>query len=218
MKKLILLSLFVLFFGFANSFAQEELLEEPDAPKTKAEKPKTEKSKKSENLEQLQDGGQKEIPPKLRFLRDKYEETYNNRFEIVWKSVKKAISDLGCMIQKENYHQGDDGLFKGLLWSDMCVFEEGKDSSFKKLEEYSVKAPFIRGAVWTNARIQYKFSIKEKKDGTVFLSLKTELSGFESYVTGAVQFWDESKQEISTGFKENEILTLIKKNIDEASK
>jgi len=151
--------------------------------------------------------GQKDVPERLKYYKEKYEESYDYPFEIVWKAVKKSLEDLGCLVAQEKYSQNDKGLYKGSLKSDFCVFSLGSDTTFKVLQKYSLEVPPIRGGIWVNGRMLYKFKIEEIAENKVTLLLSGELSGREDYVTQEVHFWK------SNGFFETRILHLIKKNL-----
>jgi hypothetical protein len=90
----------------------------------------------------------------------------------------------------------------------MCVFVEGEGKTIDTLQRYSLKVPVIRGGVWINGRMQYKFIIKEQEDGQVHLRLIGEVSGFENYVTSSVHFWE------SNGILETRMLRRIEENIE----
>ncbi|HPI20343.1 MAG TPA: hypothetical protein PKY56_08230 [Candidatus Kapabacteria bacterium] len=150
-----------------------------------------------------------DIPDRLRFYKEQYEETYNFTFEIVWGAVKKAIENTGCLIEQESSPKQVDGLYKGSVKSNMCVFVENTDSTFALLNNFSYHLPVIYGGVWINGRIQYKFSIREQQDGSCKVILKTEMSGFEQKVTSQVHFWK------SNGLLEMAILDKVKKILEE---
>jgi len=174
-----------------------------------------EKEKKQEEEETLQfqeeitPGKDEErvVPERLKFYKERYEETFNEDFDVVWRAIKKSLDDIGCMIAYEKYQQNDEGYFTGTLKSDFCVFSFGKDTTFQVLKRYSYEMPLIRGGIWINGRIQYTFRVKENPDGTVFLSFKGQLSGFEDFVTHQVHFWK------SNGILETQMLERIKNNL-----
>ena len=150
-----------------------------------------------------------DIPERLRFYKEQYEATYNFTFEIVWGAIKKAIESNDCLIEQESTPKQVNGLYKGSVKSNMCVFVENTDSTFELLNRYSYYLPVIYGGVWINGRIQYKFSIREQEDGSCKIILKTEMSGFEEKVTSQVHFWK------SNGLLEMAILEKVKKILDE---
>ena len=161
---------------------------------------------------------EEEVPENMRYFKEKYEEVYNEPFDAVWNAIKKSLGDCNCMIAHESYKQTDEGFYKGVLTSDMCVFASGSDSSYDKLKEYSVSMPVIHGAVWINGRVTYKYIVQEHDDGTIHLTLKVEICGFEEKVTYSVHFWDASRNEKSNGILEHRMLELIKKNIQAAKR
>ncbi len=148
------------------------------------------------------------IPERLKFYKEKYEETFKENFDVVWRAIKKSLDDIGCMISYEKYQQDDEGYFNGTIKSDFCVFSFGKDTTFQVLKRYSYEMPLIRGGIWINGRIKYTFKVKENPDGTVFLSFKGQLSGFEDFVTHQVHFWK------SNGILETQMLERIKNNLN----
>jgi len=151
--------------------------------------------------------GEKQIPERLKYYKEKYEETFNEPFDVVWRAIKKSLDDIGCMIAYEKYQQDDEGFLTGTIKSDFCVFAMGKDTTFQVLKRYSYEMPLIRGGIWINGRIKYTFRVKENKDGTVLLSFTGGLSGFEDFVTHQVHFWK------SNGILETQMMERIKKNI-----
>ncbi len=179
-----------------NSFAQEE--------KKKQEK---EQFQFEEEFQPEKQQPQEEVPDRLKYYKEKYEATFNEQFDVVWRSIKKSLDDIGCMISYEKYQQDDEGFFAGTIKSDFCVFSMGKDTTFRVLKKYSYEMPLIRGGIWINGRIQYNFKVKENKDGTVYLSFTGRLSGFEDFVTHQVHFWK------SNGILETQMLERITNNI-----
>ena len=142
--------------------------------------------------------------PRLKYYnKNGYEYTMNYSFERVYNACKSAIEELGCQIITQSYNQTDEGFYKGKIFSDYCVFIGKTDTTFDNLERYCVKVPIIRGGVWVNGRMQYKFIINENQDGTTHLKLKGEISGREDYVTSKVHFFE------SNGFFEHQIMERI---------
>ncbi len=215
---------------------QEEMMEEGKAPEKAKEAPKTEvkkeekkaeeskpavqqtETKKEENpikpaenqLEEdpFKDDSKKQVPEHLKFYKEKYEMRYDKPFEIVWNAIKKSVSDLPCQIAQENYRATDEGMYKGVIKSDFCVFVAGKEKTFDTLKKYSYELPVIRGGIWENGRMQYTFIVKEEAGGTVYLQIKGEMSGFEEFVTHEVHFWK------TNGMFETEMMDRIKQNIE----
>lgn len=167
-----------------------------------------EEKTKEEN--QLQFPEEEEIESKterLKYYRERYEDKFNEAFETVWLAIKKSLEDIGCMLSYEKYQQDTNGLFRGTIKSDFCVFSMGKDTTFKVLKRFSYEMPLIRGGIWINGRIQYTFRVIENEDGSIYLSFKGQLSGFEEFVTHQVHFWK------SNGYLETKMLERIKANI-----
>mgnify|MGYP005831575175 CR=1 FL=1 len=210
---IIFLLLFVLPFfyqGNNSNFVllaqEEELLEEESSPKKEKEKIQEKEKQDVEEFDET-DNGVSKIPDRLRYFKEKYDATYQNSFESVWNAVKQAILDLNCMIAQEKYSQTDEGFFKGKVESDYCVFSVGLDSTFDVLKKYSLELPLIRGGRWMTGRMKYVFNIEEKNDGSVYLLLRGEISGFENYVTHRVHFWK------SNGYWETYILNRIREKL-----
>ncbi|MFP4543005.1 MAG: hypothetical protein ACOC2K_02585 [Bacteroidota bacterium] len=152
---------------------------------------------------------QKEIPEGMKFYKEKYEEVFDAPFEDVWEAILSSVEERNCMVIRKNTRQTDEGFFKGSIHSDFCVFatataEEKVQDSLKK---YSLRVPFIRGGVFINGRMQYKFVVSEQEDGTVRVLLKGEVSGFEEHVTGQVHFWE------SNGYLETRMMENIRRKL-----
>ncbi len=230
MKKLIIKSIIffiftIVFLNFTidTAYSQlEELLEE--APPKKKDKQKTEEQLEEQLQEEtikkkVQDRKDKvpgfeeleDVPPtqaeRMKFYREVYEDTYDATFEEVWAVVQRSVEEANCQIAKKSYSQNDEGLYRGSIISEYCVFSTGEDTTFNVLKKYSVKIPVIRGGIWITGRMRYKFTITEKEDGTVHLVLNGEISGFERYVTGQVHFWQ------SNGYFETMMLRRIRNNL-----
>jgi hypothetical protein len=217
--KRITIFIFLLSFGLiANPWtacllAQEELLEEEKAKTEKpAEKPpqilkETPKEELQEETlkeeENIKDKSVKEL-----YFKEKYEDTLTYSFEVVWNAIKLSLESINCLVSQEKYSQTDQGLFKGSLKSDYCVFSQGKDSTFDVLKKYSIEVPYIRGGMWLTGRMQYKFNLTEREDNTIYLLLKGEVSGWEEFVTHEVHFWK------SNGYFEAMMLKRIKANCE----
>ncbi|ROL60134.1 hypothetical protein D9V87_02810 [Bacteroidetes/Chlorobi group bacterium MS-B_bin-24] len=189
-----ILCMFTLFISTAFSQEKEKKKEEEETPQFQ---------------EEITPGKdqQETVPERLKFYKERYEETFSESFDMVWRAIKKSLDDIGCMISYEKYQQNDEGYFTGTLKSDFCVFSFGKDTTFQVLKRYSYEMPLIRGGIWINGRIQYTFKVKENPDGSVFISFKGQLSGFEDFVTHQVHFWK------SNGILETQMLERIKNNL-----
>ena len=191
--------------------AQEEMLE----PEEETKKPEVKKEKKEELKEAQEDvfkEEDREIPEHLKYYKEKYEFKFDVSFQVLWNAIKRSLSDIGCMIAQERLSQTDDGLYRGSLKSDFCVFTMGSDTTDKVLKKYSRDFPIIRGGVWITGRIQHNFIIKEENDGGLSFVHTTSMSGFEDYVTHEVHFWK------SNGILEKSMHELINKNIQIVSK
>jgi hypothetical protein len=148
-----------------------------------------------------------EVPEELKYYKERYEVKYKEPFDVVWKAVKMSISDLKCPLLQETENQNEKGFYQGVIKSDNCLLAQGKDSSEEVMDRYSYDRPRIMAGVWKNCRVQYRFVIREQEDGTTSMLLKTDMSGFEEYVTYEVQFWK------SNGILEHNILLDIDKKI-----
>lgn len=149
---------------------------------------------------------EKKVPKGYEFYKEKYEENFTSNFETIWNAVLYSLEEIGCQVQNKNTRINDEGLYRGVVQSDFCVFAMG-DTTFNVLKKYSLDMPFIRAGKWDNGRLQYKFIVQEKGENNVHLVMTTEMSGFESYVTGKVHFWR------SNGILELAMLERIKNNI-----
>ncbi len=204
----------ILMFNITDSFAQEEEIIEENEQINEETQPKKEAQKNKNEEEVIKESIDTEIQEKDElkksaielYYKKKYEKTYNYPFEIVWQAIKKSLEDKYCQISYEKYSQTDNGLYKGSLHSDFCVFSAGRDTTFVTLKKFSYEVPFIRGGIWLNGRMQYKFKLTENDDGSVYVLLKGEISGFEDFVTHKVHFWK------SNGFFETKMLEAIEKN------
>lgn len=198
----IFLLLFGLFLTNSNySFAQEMKMEEPKEEK----KPEI----KEEKMDEMRDV-KEEVPEHLKFYKEKYEikvpaggtKTTEEIFDVIVKIVEDGKCQVGTKTIKPD--EKNNGLLKGKVESDFCVFVDGKDLAFDTLQVYSYKLPVIRGGIWENGRIQYKVYLKEYDDGAVDLLIKAEISGMESFVTNDIHFWK------SNGIFETRLVEKIK--------
>ena len=211
--------IFLISFGLiANPWtacllAQEELLEEENSKTVKPVEKKLEiKKSEKEDVKQEEllkdDDNVKNKSAKELYYKEKYEDTLTYSFEVVWNAIKLSLENINCLISQEKYSQTDQGLFKGSLKSDYCVFSQGKDSTFEMLKLYSIEVPYIRGGSWLTGRMQYKFNLTEREDNTIYLLLKGEISGWEEFVTHEVHFWK------SNGLFETNMLKKIRANCE----
>lgn len=155
----------------------------------------------------------------MKLYQEKYEMDFDNDFETVWNSILKSIQDIDCQTIRKTSRQTDQGLFKGIIQSDFCVFASGDDTTVTALKRYSAELrtpedegkiepfPYILTGEWTAGRFQYKFIIEEVSAGKIHVKMIGELSGFENYVTKKMHFWT------SNGILEARMTELIKSNI-----
>ncbi|MFN8359700.1 MAG: hypothetical protein U0264_07275 [Candidatus Kapaibacterium sp.] len=130
-------------------------------------------------------------------------ENIKKPFPVVWKVIHKALEEIGCRVEVEKNAEGDKGLFKGNIRTEFYIFSNGEDTTADVLERYGV-TPTIRAGRWISGRIQYKFVLKELEDESTDIRLVCELSGFESYVTSKVHFWN------SNGVLDKQMMDRIK--------
>lgn len=191
---------------------KEEIKKDQKPGEVKKEEPMLEEQKtiiqKSTDPDEEGVEVNRNVPENLRFYKEKYEFHFDKPFEVVWNAVKKALEETGCMIAQENYKATDEGLYKGVIKSDFCVFTAGKDTTFKTLNKYSYDLPVIRGGIWLNGRMQYTVVVREENNGKVYMQIKGELSGFEDFVTHEVHFWK------SNGLFETRMGKKIEKNFN----
>ena len=124
-----------------------------------------------------------DVPAKLKYMRDKYEEFYTASFEKVWTATKSWLEATECRVLNERERLNDLGFQRGILQSELCVMSQQKDSAFKFIQKYSYKAPFIRGGVWTSFRVQYRFTVDDLGDGRISVWQRHELNGWENHVS-----------------------------------
>ena len=134
-----------------------------------------------------------DIPERLKHFKPKYEETFDESFEVVWNACKDAITQTACQIVTQKSSQTDEGLYKGTIKSDYCIFSEGSDSSYQVCQRYHYDMPYIPGSVWISGRVKYTIILKEQEDGKVNMVLSAEMSGFEK-LTYQVYFWKSNGQ------------------------
>lgn len=153
-----------------------------------------------------------DIDPKLRFYKEKYEASYTNvTFEIVFKAIKKMLADQNTLIAHEKSKQDDNGLFSGSIKSDFILLADG-DTAAEITKPFSLDFPYIPAGAWRTGRIQYRFVVKETNDNKVSLTLYSEMSGFETYVTRKVHFWK------SNGILETKLLEKLAGVIESSKK
>ncbi len=179
-----------------------------------SEEEKKEKKEKKEKTEENPNGatgwgdeweGDKISEEDYPYYRESFDTTFTNiDFATVWNSIVEVCEAEKIFFITKRTKQDDEGLFKGIIKSDYFIFVDGADNTYDILKKYSFKdLPFVRGGVWQNGRVQYKMILKEKDDGTIDLTIKCEISGYESLVTEEVAFWS------SNGYFETKILEKI---------
>lgn len=195
------LNLFVLsllFFGFISlnniAYAQQE--------------------EEAEVTEEVQGDDSYMVESVLMHWQEKYVLTITeNSFSEVYEAVVNAIKAQKCPVIRATEKTNDEGFAKGIVVSDFCIIAVG-DSTYEYAKQFSVLSstetkdhaclPYIPGGRWKNARIKYKFIIKETEDDEVIITLKgCEISGKEGYVASKYFFWE------SNGILENNILKHI---------
>ncbi|GAB5465409.1 MAG: hypothetical protein Kapaf2KO_08450 [Candidatus Kapaibacteriales bacterium] len=133
-----------------------------------------------------------DLPERYNNYRTKYEQSFDAPFEDVFNAVTNTLNEQDCRSAVSKQTQDDDGFFKGVIKSDYCVFAEGTDDLYDKLENYSLKIPKIRGGIWETGRVKYTFIIREQEDGSSNLLIKGEISGFERNITETIHFWESN--------------------------
>jgi hypothetical protein len=174
----------------------------------------TEKKEESKETEQNPDGttgwgdewqGEKISKEDFPYYRPAFDTTFKDvDFQTVWNSIIEVCEAEKIYFITKKTKQDDEGLYKGIIKSDYFIFVDGADNTYEVIKKYSFKdLPFIRGGEWQNGRVQYKMILTENSDGTVFLDVKCEISGYESLVTEEVAYWS------SSGYFETKILEKI---------
>ncbi len=155
---------------------------------------------------------EQEAPDPMRYYQAKYELNFSTNIDIVIEAIEEIFEEYGCTLIQNVKKPDIDGFEKAIIKSDYCVIEEG-EHSFDTLMYYSKTngMPFIRGGLWKNGRIQYKFVIKELESGGCHLLLKASLSGFENNITNKVHFWE------SNGMLEHSMLEAISAKVKQKS-
>lgn len=149
------------------------------------------------------------LTPPLLYSRTVFQDTVDAPFDLVWKAAIESIKEMGCQVEESFPVESDNYLFKAKLSSAFCVLATGYDSTMAVFDRYAERIPYIRGAVWTSARIQYTFYLTELPDGRVAVRLIGQMSGYEEYVTAKFHYFD------SKGILEKELfqrfLALVQK-------
>ncbi|MCL2039741.1 MAG: hypothetical protein FWG85_04855 [Bacteroidetes bacterium] len=162
------------------------------------------------NIVLAQEDDEYDVPAAEKYIRDKYIEYYEADFDAVFNAVKQYLLIVGAEIERDATADNDLGLKKGMIRSNIVVLTQKKDSAFKVIQKYSFRPPFIRGGVWTSARVQYKVLLNDDGDGKISVVFENEFSGFEDHATFKVHFFKTNGLLEFEGF---EALTdLIEKN------
>jgi len=149
---------------------------------------------------------------RLRYYKEKYEETFNAPFEVVWASVKDIIKNMGAQISQQKTSQDDSGLWKGVIRTDNYIFTEGQDSSYRIHQRYQYNMIYVPGGLWDNGRVNYKVILKETSVNNVSMVLVAELSGLETHVSGEYHFWK------SNGLLEKQFIDQLKEIVQKKTK
>ncbi len=132
------------------------------------------------------------------------QDTLDAPFDIVWKAAVRAITDAGCEIEQKQPVETEELLWKAKVASTFCVLATNPDSTDAVFDRYAERVPYIRGSVWTSARIQYIFYLIELPDGRVAVKLKGRMSGYEEYVTATFHYFNSNgklEQQLFQRFK-----------------
>ena len=160
------------------------------------------------NIVLAQEEDDYDIPAAEKYMRDKYIEYYETDFESVFNAVKQYLIIVGAEIEREVTADNDAGLKKGMVRSNIAVLTQKKDSAFKIIQKYSFRPPFIRGGIWTSARVQYKILLNDEGNGKISVVFENEFSGFEDHATFKVHFFK------TNGLLEYEGFEIIKEIIE----
>lgn len=132
-------------------------------------------------------------------------ETVTASFGKVWDAIKSSMAEQGCgkaQTDKIIEPAEETGFYKGVYISDFCMLATGEDTTKKYMEQFG-RMPKIRGAIWITGRVQYKINVKEEGVRQTTITLRTELSGFEEFITNQVYFWT------SNGILEKKMMDAI---------
>ncbi len=160
------------------------------------------------NVVIAQEDDEYDIPAAEKYMRDKYIEYYEADFDAVFNAVKQYVISLGAEIERDVTADNDKGFKKGMVRSNIFVLTQKTDSAFKVIQKYSFRPPFIRGGIWTSARVQYKILLNDEGNGKISVVFENELSGFEDHATFKVHFFK------TNGLLEHEGFATIKDLIE----
>lgn len=140
-------------------------------------------------------------------------ETVDVSFGKVWDAIKESMTEFGCpQPQTDNVIEPveETGFYRGVYVSDYCILSTGEDSTRYRMEKYG-EIPRIRGGIWITGRIQFKVNVKEEGVRNTKIILRSELSGFEEFITNQVHFW------YGNGLLDRQMMDAILKKIKAAS-
>ena len=132
---------------------------------------------------------EEEVHSSLKYMRDKYIEFYDADFNVVFEAAKRLLTSSGIEVDRDVTADNDLGLQKGMIRSGVAVLSQKTDSAFKIIQKYAYKPPFIRGGVWTSARLLYKILLNDEGNGKISVVFENEFSGFEDHITFKVHFF-----------------------------
>ncbi|MDR0927383.1 MAG: hypothetical protein LBO69_06410 [Ignavibacteria bacterium] len=118
-----------------------------------------------------------------KYLKDKYEETYDAPFDKIWSIVQTIVTDEGCQIVSDRVRELDDGMRKGICQSELCILSQKADTVFIYMKNFALKPPFIRGGVWDVFRCQSRFVVTEIDKNKTKVLITLDMSSFESNAT-----------------------------------
>ena len=157
------------------------------------------------------DEDEEEVHSSLKYMRDKYIEYYEADFNVVFNAAKQFILSTEAEIDRDATADNDFGLQKGMIRSGVLVLSQKKDLVFKVIQKYAHKPPFIRGGVWTSARVMYRVLINDEGDGRISVVFDNEFSGFEENISGKVHFFKTNGLLEYEGFEKIKELVAEKK-------
>ena len=128
------------------------------------------------------------------FSQKVFQDTVDVPFDLVWKAAVTAIEETGCDIEQKRPVETEEALWKAKIASTFCVLATNPDSTDAVFDRYAKRVPYIRGGVWTSARIQYVFYLTELPDGRVAVRLRGRMSGYEQHVTATFHYFASNGQ------------------------
>lgn len=156
---------------------------------------------------------EKNVPERLKYLREKYEENFEANFQTVFDACKTFIEkEVSCQILSQKVREMEDGKSRGVIRSELCIFAQNDETVFPKIQKYALDPPFIRGGVWTSGRMKYVFIVTEVEANNINVELRGELSGFEDNASFKAHFFN------SNGLLEFQAFEAIREMINNANK